>query len=87
MIVYYHGSPDKLPVETHTLIIAPAGHLPNQFEGPTWWDNSREPPRPVQFEIVFHHGEAEVEDPIGKYLIATGMAQKSRLVLTNSWNR
>lgn len=87
MIVYLHGSPDKLPVETHTLICAPAGHLPNDFAGKDWWDLSGERPRPLQKEVVFHYGEAEVTDEIGKYLVSTGQAQKTRLILPNSWNR
>lgn len=87
MICYLHGSPGKPPVESHTLIIAPAGHLPHEFESDSWWDRSGERPKPLQFEVQFIHGEAEVTDEIGRYLVATGQAMKSRLILPNSWNR
>jgi hypothetical protein len=87
MIVYLHGSPEKLPVAEHTLIIAPAGHRPKEFESAPWWDDSGEKRKPLQFEIKFFHGEAETTDEIGRYLIATGQAMKNRLVLPNSWNR
>lgn len=87
MIIYLHGSTDKNPVAEHTLICAPAGHLPKEFQGPGWWDDSGEKKRPLQFEVKFFYGEAEVADDLGRYLVETGQAQKSRLVLPNSWSR
>lgn len=87
MIVYLHGSPDKPPVAEHTLIIAPAGHLPKEFESEAWWDDTGEKRRPQSYEIKFFFGEAETTDEIGRYLVKTGQAMKSRLVLPNSWNR
>lgn len=87
MIVYLHGSPGKTPVAEHTLIIAPAGHLPGEFQGKDWVDASGERPRPLQMEVKFHYGEAQVTDEIGKYLVSTGQAMKTRLVLPNNWNR
>lgn len=87
MIVYLHGSPDKLPVPEHTIIVCPAGHHPGQFQGKDWWEENGDRKLPVQFQIKFIHGEAEVSDEVGRYLTEHGLAQKSRLVLPNSWGR
>jgi hypothetical protein len=92
MICYLHGSPDKPPVAEHTLICSPAGHRPREFpigngDDDDWWDHSGDKPHPRQFEVKFFHGTAEVPDPLGRYLIATGLAEKSRLILPNAWDR
>lgn len=87
MIVYLHGSTDKLPVAEHTLLCAPAGHHPKEFESDAWWDMSGDKKKPMEFQVKFLFGQAEVDDTLGKYLVATGQAQKSRLVLPNSWNQ
>lgn len=87
MIVYYHASLDKDPVESHTLIVAPAGHLPHDYQGDAWWDKSGERPRPVQFEVHFHYGQAETTDELGRYLVSTGQAMKTRLIRPNNWSR
>lgn len=36
--------------------------------------------KPRQFEIIFKNGVAEVEDPLGKYMVARGIASSGRLV-------
>lgn len=87
MIIYLHGSPDKLPVADHTVIVAPAGHLPKEFEAASWWDDTGEKRKPLQFNVVFHYGEAEVPDDLGRYMVAAGLAMKHRLVIANSWSR
>jgi hypothetical protein len=79
MIVYHHGSPDKPPVETHTLIVCPAKHLPSHCPEDFWWDNTGETKRALEFQVTFHYGEAEVEDQLGRYLVATGMAKRHPL--------
>jgi hypothetical protein len=84
--IFYHGSVDKLPVANHTLITAPAGHLPKEFESEDWWDDTGERRRPKTFEVKFTFGQAEVPDPLGRYLIETGQAMKHRLVIQNDWN-
>lgn len=85
MIVYYHGSPDKPPVAEHTLIVCPAGHRPKDCPEDDWWDKTGERPKAKEFTIKFFHGEAEVSDPLGKYLIATDMAKKTRYSPPNLW--
>lgn len=97
MIIYHWASPDKLPVAQHTLICAPAGHLPKDFEtvnkegkrepNSDWWDMTGDKPRPRQFEVLFVYGEAEVPDALGRYLVETGQAQRTRLIVPNAWNR
>ena len=87
MIVYLHGSIDKNPVAEHTLICAPAGHRPKEFEGNDWWDTSGDKKKPLEFKVKFFFGQAEVDDSLGKYLVGTGQAMKSRLVLPNAWNQ
>lgn len=87
MIVYIHGSDGKPPVAEHTIIVAPAGHLPKAECLSEWWDASGERVVPAQFPVKFHYGEAEVDDQIGRYMVTTGQAMKSRLVLPNAWDR
>jgi hypothetical protein len=85
MIVYHHGSPDKPPVETHTLIVCPAKHLPSHCPEDFWWDNTGETKRALEFQVTFHYGEAEVEDQLGRYLVATGMAKDTRYIPSTVW--
>lgn len=87
MLVYLHGSNDKLPVQEHTLIVAPAGHLPKNEALSDWWDTTGERPVPAQFHITFYYGQAEVDDQLGRYLLTSGQAKGSRLVLPNAWDR
>jgi hypothetical protein len=92
MIIHLHGSPGKPPVEKHILICAPAGHLPKEYplgkdgEVNDFWDQSGDHPTPRQFQVEFRFGKAEVSDSLGRYLVQTGQAQKSRLILPNSWD-
>ena len=86
MIIYLHGSPGKTPTAEHTLFVCPAGHLPKEFDGANWYDDTGEKRMARTYEVKFHYGEASVPDPLGKYLVATGQALKNRLVIANSWN-
>jgi hypothetical protein len=36
---------------------------------------------PVQFEVIFHYGAAEVTNSLGKYMVQQGMAKTTRLIL------
>lgn len=85
MIVYYHGSPDKPPVENHIITICPAGHLPKECSEVFWWDDSGEKRKPREWTVKFRYGEAEVEDPIGNYMVATGIAMKTRYTAPSLW--
>lgn len=87
MIIYLHGSEGKTPVAEHTIICAPAGHRPKEFEGDSWWDLTGDKKKPMEYPVKFIFGQAEVPDDLGKYLVATGQAMRSRLVLPNSWNQ
>lgn len=92
MMVYIHGSPDKLPVPEHTIIICPGKHLHSKADLPADWFDSTEKnaagePLPVTFPVKFHYGQAEVPDAIGKYMVVHGLAQKSRLIVPNAWDR
>lgn len=87
MLIYYHASDDKDPVASHTILIAPAGHLPQEYTGDSWWDKSGERPRPVQFEVHFRFGQAETTDEIGRYMVKTGQAHKTRLIRPNQWTQ
>jgi len=100
MIIYLHGSPDKLPVAEHTVIICPGTDVRQPFvmdkdgnstgkraEAPSeWMDEIDGELKPRQIPVIFRHGQAEVEDSVGRYMISRGLAQKTRLVIPNSWN-
>jgi hypothetical protein len=76
--VYIHGSEGRPPPASHTKYIAPAAHMAGQ-ECPVDWVDSTGKPR--EFQIDFLNGTAEVEPTIGKYLIDTKQAERSRLIL------
>lgn len=76
MKVYATGvKPSRQP--TFIMSIAPAattrGDVPSN-----WVDDKN---NPVQFNVEFKFGEAEVEDSLGKYLVENGLVRRSRLVL------
>lgn len=64
--------------ESFTMSVAPAADV-RDMEIPQEWLEADGKPR--QFNIEFKHGTAEVEDPIGRYLIDKGYAKKSPLIL------
>lgn len=63
---------------TYTVSIAPAATIRNGEIPQHWFD---EKGAPLQMNIEFTNGEAEVEDGIGEYLIKQGLARRSRLAL------
>lgn len=83
MLVYLHGSPDRNPPASHTKFIAPAAHLAGQECPHEWVDTTN---KPIEFQIDFVHGKAEVDDAIGKYLVETGQAFRSRLIRPDLYN-
>jgi hypothetical protein len=85
VIVYLHGSPGKTPVAYHAMTVSPAGHRPKDCPEDSWWDYTQDKPKPREFFVEFHHGEAEVDESLGKYLLDSKLAFKSRLILPNSW--
>jgi hypothetical protein len=45
-----------------------------------WYeDEKREIPR--TFEVVFAYGAAEVPDPLGKFMVANGLANRTKLFI------
>jgi hypothetical protein len=87
LIVYLHGSPDKHPVAEHTVIVAPAAHLDGQEVPAAWYDTSGKEPKPKEFQVKFYHGQAEVDDDLGRYMVKHQIAMKSRLIIPNPWDR
>ena len=86
MIVYAHGSPGKPPVAEHTYICCPGDHLSGEECPDSFWEGKGEKRTPKTFHVLFRYGKAEVEDALGRYMLATGLAQKTRLVIPNSWD-
>lgn len=77
MKVYTTGEkPSRQP--SFTMSVAPAATAHNE-EVPAHWVDDKN--NPVQFNIEFKFGEAEVEDGLAKYLIANGYAKRTRLLL------
>ena len=83
----------------HTLIICPAVDVRQDFivedgkkttkraDPPAEWvDEVDGHPTPRQIPILFRFGQAEVEDSIGRYLLARGLARPDRLIIPNNWS-
>lgn len=60
------------------MCIAPAATVTQQEVPASWVDGDN---KPVQFNIEFKFGEAEVEDSIGRYLVESGLVRKTKLFL------
>lgn len=58
--------------------VAPAATVRNEEVSAHWVDDKN---NPVQFNIEFNHGEAEVEDSIAKYLLAQGLVKRTKLLM------
>jgi hypothetical protein len=88
MFVFLHAtkSPGQFPVPEHYLRVCPAGHLPHQFVGDTWWDASGDKLVPREFTVKFERGRAEVSDELGRYLIDTGQAQRTKYIKPAEWD-
>ena len=66
----------------HTVHIRPAAdfeHLQGQPPASDWLEDDGR--TPAQIAVVFTDGVAEVSDSIGRYLIATGHARPTRLIV------
>src|SRR5690349_17536681 len=67
---------------THTGHVRPAAdfdHLQGQPPASYWLEDDGR--TPAQIAVVFSDGVAEVSDSIGRYLIATGHARPTRLIV------
>lgn len=63
---------------THTMHICPAADPRIKGEVPADWVDDKNNPR--TFQINFYRGKAEVDDQIGKYLIDTELARKTKII-------
>jgi hypothetical protein len=78
MIVYTTG--DKAAKQAAFIMsICPARHLEGQGEMPSEWVDEQN--KPIEFNVEFNHGRADVPENIGKYLIKHQLAKKSRLII------
>lgn len=77
MKVYAAGERQQRGAQT--LHINPAAHIGEKAACPEEWFN--EAGEPLNFNITFQDGVAEVTDPIGRYLVAHRLARKTRLIL------
>ena len=59
--------------------ICPARHLEGQGEMPSDWVDDKN--NPIEFNVEFLYGRAEVSDSIGKYLVKHGLAKRTQLIL------
>jgi hypothetical protein len=78
MIVYAQGE-KAVRQPSYLVSICPARHLEGQGEMPSDWVNEKN--EPVEFNVEFQFGRAEVPDSIGQYLVKHGIAKKSKLIL------
>jgi hypothetical protein len=60
------------------MCIAPAAHLAGQ-EVPSDWVNDKN--EPIEINVEFIYGVAEVSDSIGKYLVKHQMASRTKLII------
>lgn len=77
MKVYHTGDKARRQA-SFTMCVAPAADMPNQEVPAAWVDDKNVP---LQFNIEFTHGEAEVEDAMGRYLVTRGYVAKTKLLL------
>lgn len=79
MLIYNHGSPDKPLAPVHYVSATPAGdpRLAGQDKPSSWVDGEN---KPVTFEVKFEMGKAEVDEELGRYMTAHGLASRSPLL-------
>lgn len=77
MFVYAAG--ERQAVGVQTLHIAPAAHVGGATACPLDWLEDDGSPR--NFTVIFRDGVAEVDDQIGRYLLAYKLAKRTKLIL------
>lgn len=75
----YHAGTKVRRQKSFMMSVAPAADLGRNQEAQSDWVDREN--NPVQFNIEFTYGEAEVDDSIGKYLIDKGYCLRTRLIL------
>ncbi len=69
MFVYLHGA--RQQAGRHTLFVAPGAEIATaEWRTPEG--------KPVTFPVVFEDGRASVPEPLGRYLVARGIAHAAR---------
>lgn len=48
---------------------------------PAEWYSDEEKTIPIMFDVEFRFGVAEVADPLGKYMVANGIANRSKFIM------
>jgi len=82
MKVYISGDKPRAQA-SFFMSVAPAATVRNQEVPEHWVQQEGDKIVPVQFNIEFKYGEAEVEDTLARYLIDQGLAKKTNLLLPN----
>jgi len=77
MKVYYPGEKAQRQ-PSFVMSVAPAATVQNQEVPRDWVDDLN---NPVQFNVEFVYGVAEVPDELGRYLIENDLVRKTQLVL------
>jgi hypothetical protein len=68
--------------KSYIVSICPARHLEGQGEMPSDWVNDKN--EPIEFNIEFVYGAAEVPDNIGKYMVKHQLAKKTKLIIPDA---
>lgn len=76
MIKVYAPNPEQWD-KVFTLHIAPAADI--QGEAPAGW--LHDDGTPCNIGVTFQYGEAVVTSEVGRYLIARGLARKTKLIV------
>lgn len=63
---------------SYTVHVAPAAE-PEGADGPAAWRDGDG--APVTIAVTFTHGRAEVEDALGRFMVARGYAARTNLIL------
>lgn len=77
MKVYLEGEKPRAQA-SFIMCVAPAAVAHNQEVPADWVDDKN---NPVQFNIEFNYGEAEVDDSIGRWLVEQQLVKKTKLIL------
>lgn len=83
MIVWVNGSKAR-EQDVFLLSVCPARHLAEvgkhgEREIPAEWVDDKN--EPIDFNIIFKHGRAEVDKNMGDYLVKYGFASKTKLII------